>query len=959
MQSNPHRTGIFGKVRNSMSKHGRDSRSESSGDLHTNRDGRLSTKAILPNLQVSYIDSLNKAPAKRRSSLWRKTQTNFKAAPSSVLPPALTLRFDEDKHDEMVGKHKLQMAPLVTEDSLARTTSKRESQMRSSSLTLTTSPAAAVAVAAASLVTPATASMQVKYHRNARLKVRQATELIQLCSQEIKMRGLATIGIFRPFRLSESLEQQERLIELFLLYSDPKQYENVFFISDSSSSAMLRDTMGKVNAESEFKAKLSYAKISDVVALLKWGLRRLQLQRVDVGSVDQLSWYDDFVQREKAANYPLRAYTELFLPAIPEQTRPLFTTVLELMSTISAHHIANAMSASRICKSLGYWFIGRIGLETYPHNLNSVVQSWERCNKVMEHLLMAYVRDESSRNHLMPSRLMEIVLDYPCIQSGDASPSLKPSFSSKPIKAMLVDVKSDNIAVPSKKARSPSETLRAALKAQGSLLESSEEVDDWSAILGVASTLHKPDRAVLDAYSGGLDDDDDLEPEVKESEEETDARKESALFEEDDARILRIISEEFEHRKFKSDGARRENLPSSNEHDVGGGEESGMRRFHSKGSEGQDWSFLRISSSVSRSQLHYSNSSSSHLTILQKDSPDQAKSTDPKEWKAFSSGGFAADGVSPAFDLKLNEAYKPKSALERAFEEGDEAARGLSMKRKGSLRTLRRKRPYRNQLGSISSSRLHDPESVRDGMVDLRPVPSSTLNGVSTLMFDEAFVQFWQDQVLDDCPAVRLPCFFIAQFNQSTSSQLLSSEMGKYADSNSWLIISECINPSRPSVPVCDASSNGKGLGMLRRMNNSIVGGFDAKVESDKRSLFAPSVRSTFSSRVEKTKTGLRRMSSIFSIGSVTGADRLKRQEEIDQEVQELREAVQTKRLQASSATLSKVEVISSSSATGRKKRLSLLAEDCDGPGTMLGDRRSYFTDQSSVMSKYQDAEEM
>jgi hypothetical protein len=51
------------------------------------------------------------------------------------------------------------------------------------------SPAVAIALEAASKATPVTAEERHKYHQNARLTVKQATQLFQLCSQEIKMRG--------------------------------------------------------------------------------------------------------------------------------------------------------------------------------------------------------------------------------------------------------------------------------------------------------------------------------------------------------------------------------------------------------------------------------------------------------------------------------------------------------------------------------------------------------------------------------------------------------------------------------------------------------------------------------------------------------------------------------------------------------------------------------------------------
>ena len=951
-QADPHRISLFGKVRNSMSSHSQESKANSV----LPPDG-----TPLHDVKVGAGGWVSNAPGRKRRSLWRKTPTIGKAALPD-LPPALSLNFDSEKPSEPATDQSTLVDELQSHESLpkaapAKGTIKRRNGRQSSAAAPT--PAAAVALAAASKATPASPEAQVKYHCNARLKVKHATELVQLCSQEIKMRGLATVGIFRPFRMAESIEQQERLVELFLLYVEPKTYEGVFALSEAPSSALFQDTLGRPNAEAEFRKKLSYANIYDVVAFLKWGLRRLTLQPDDLGSVDQYTWYDMFVEKEKAAGYPAQAYSELLLPTMQQDTRSLFDAILELMSTVAAHNVANAMSASRICRALGFWLVGRLGNDHPPHDLSSVIKAWERSNQVMEHLLMAYVRDQATRIHLMPSRLMEIVAEYPHLHLHYKAPCLKPHFGSKPIKALVVDIRSENVVVSTKRPRGPSETLRAALKAQGADLESSEELDDWSAILGVACNgLNGPGATrenLLEDERGAADEARPTAADTRETQDEVDSRKELTLFEEEDARILRIVSAHFERRKVKSEGGQFEDGNGVGQStflaDLGDSDAGKMRRSHSEGTDGAPsaWGSLPASASYGSSSFRAGSmrGTPSNLGTLLEDKPNV-------DWSAFSSDGFAADKEAEEVDLRLNEAFKPKSALERAFEEEDRVAMASAMKRQASTGTLRRKKPYRNQFGSVSSSRLHDRPLARPGP---QQPPSYTLNKVSSMAFDECFVHFWQDQLLDDCVAARLPYLVIAQLNRATASRMLGSGMG-HPVSTGWLLVTEAAIPPRPPLPSSESSNSRRGLGMQRRRNASLSGDYYDDVVSERKSIFAPSIRSTFSISLARTRSGLKRMSSLVSVRNASQrAERSRKQAEIDEEVRELQEAVQSRRSQASSSAM---EVLQSSTEDDRPKTANLMAEEGAAARTLgiasrAGTTR---TERSSITSRYQDAKE-
>lgn len=798
---------LFGKVRRTFS--GQQSQQSLNSTIPNSPNHTAVSESIYTKGKSDRNNSL--ARPKGRKSFFRKDSANVKSFISEVAP-ALSLSFDEKG------------APPSENDVAPYSPSKRKP--------VQPSPAAAIALAAASKPFYASPEAQVKYHQFVRLNVNQANELLQLCSQEIKMRGLATMGIFRPFRAAESVQQQEQLIELFLLYIDPKQFDGVFPISQISNSTLMIDTLGKLDAGGELKKKLSYANIYDIVAVFKWTLRRIKLTTDDLDS----SWYETFAKEERLADYPIKAYTEIFKPSLSEDTRAFFDVILDLMSTVSAHHVANAMSASKLCKILGFWVIGRLGVDHPPHDLQGVIQSWEESAKIMEHLLLVYIRDQSSKNHLMPSRLMEIVKDYPYFGTSteEKTPCLKPGLASMPIKALVVEIRSDNVVVSSKRPRGPRETLRAALKAQGAEADWSEALDDWSAILGVAC-LAAPTASVRDSFPkkeqqhAGIK---VVSAEPKVEEEEIDARKESALFSEEHARIFSLVSAELERRKIKSESKMTNTLPDSTSQstflsDMSAIETDGEYRMSTYGSD--FWN--RDSARQKRSSTRPSN--------------DQKV-----DWNTFTSDGFdLTNDQDQMLNFKLNDAYKPSPAIE------DD--RKSQIKRQSSLANIRRKRHF----SSLNGSNVNEVPAMP--VLNLQS-PTSALQKATSMNLDECFVHFWQDQLLDDCVAARLPYLVFAQLNQVTASRLVDG--GSFGAR--WLLVTESVIPPRPLLPQSSSSrgGNGRTLSILRRRNFSTASdltvGDDAK--SERRSL-APSLRSNWSVGVAKTKNGLKRMGSMIS----------------------------------------------------------------------------------------------
>lgn len=745
--------------------------------------------------------------------------------------------------------------------------------------------------------TAASPRKQLEYHTRARLDVRRASSLLEQCAKEIKMRGLAMVGIFRPFRTSESLSEVERLIELFLLSSEPHVYQGIFALETSASSALFRETLGKPDPEVEFRRKLAYANVHDVVALFKWGVRRMTLRLSDLRSSDQYSWYENFVRKEKESKYPAKAFSTLLLPTMGNDTARLLQIVFDLMSTVAAHHISNAMPAWRLSRTLGFWLFGRVGVDHEPVNFTTMYHAWERAGKVTEHLLLTFIREQSSQFHLMPSRLTELVADYPHIAADESAPSLPPAFVPPTSAALFVELRTDNVVLtPKQPRRSPRDTLSAALRARNPDLEASEDLDDWMAII---ASVERSVKASLEPIEMMAEDDVEFkvngDPAHGNNSEVI--YQELALFNDEDARTLDITASELRKRKdIFEDRFNSRSLRASS--DVSGGITSydSVSSLFSRRTVDSSSTAPELSSSLSRSSS-LAKSGGSALAPLSENGDVNF------DWNAFSSSGFGSS--TPQVDqLELNKAFKPKTELEKVFEEQDRLE-AIALDKKGGRR--------RNGLPHVQEK---------------RGPPVYVLTGVSTVTFNDCFASVWQDQLLDDCPAVRMPHLICAQLNPITASSLLGNAASAGAKTTGhWLIVNETVVPPRPPMPPSPSStflgrraSTFRKGGSLRSQRQSVSDefgstGWDASTASqdddDRQSLF--SIRSGISAHFMRPANGLRRMrsmlsarkapqnglssrSEIWSENSGQPTSSTKKQADIDAEVRELQAAVHADR---------------------------------------------------------------
>lgn len=140
----------------------------------------------------------------------------------------------------------------------------------------------------------------------------------------------------------------------------------------------------------------------DVAAILRWGLRHLQLNSPSfslgpgtASTGDEWEWYKTFLTSERSQQYPPSAFTTVLTPLLPKPHLALLLSILELSGSLAAHAEGNGTSWSRLCMMWGVWLLcakrdavlggGETGWEEF-------YGVWEKSGRVLEHLFLARIR---------------------------------------------------------------------------------------------------------------------------------------------------------------------------------------------------------------------------------------------------------------------------------------------------------------------------------------------------------------------------------------------------------------------------------------------------------------------------------------------------------------------------------------------------------------------------------------
>lgn len=127
----------------------------------------------------------------------------------------------------------------------------------------------------------------------------------------------------------------------------------------------------------------------DIAAVLRWGLRHLQLQGNTFGLRED--WYQTFFDAERKAEYTPKAFSDKLAPLIPSEHMALLNEVLEVFSALAAHAEGNSTSGSKLSKIFGLWLLNSHRVET-KDDWKSFYDRWEIAGRQLEHIFFARIR---------------------------------------------------------------------------------------------------------------------------------------------------------------------------------------------------------------------------------------------------------------------------------------------------------------------------------------------------------------------------------------------------------------------------------------------------------------------------------------------------------------------------------------------------------------------------------------
>ncbi|KAF8331994.1 uncharacterized protein EI90DRAFT_3123081 [Cantharellus anzutake] len=240
-----------------------------------------------------------------------------------------------------------------------------------------------------------------------------ANRLTVASSAVIRAQGLETLGLFHPHWLSASPGNQRKLISRFILAL-------------------------KANNFTKFEADLRDASPQDVAPVLKWGLRHLVIEKGSFGrgnAEDQWAWYRSFSEKERAASFPTNSFSSILLPLLPNSHGVLLKNLMELFASVAAHADGNGMFNTKLSKVLAWWIISN---RTSPGmSFDNFYREWDRTARILEHVFLAYIRDQSHSQQRVPLRLKPLYQPYPPATVSDGDTSNKEADSRLPPKPRL------------------------------------------------------------------------------------------------------------------------------------------------------------------------------------------------------------------------------------------------------------------------------------------------------------------------------------------------------------------------------------------------------------------------------------------------------------------------------------------------------------------------------------------
>ncbi|CAG8587509.1 1430_t:CDS:2 [Paraglomus brasilianum] len=218
-----------------------------------------------------------------------------------------------------------------------------------------------------------------------KLSIEMTHLIVKRCSDEIRLRGLHEVDIFKPQNIGDSTEEATYLIN-FLLRDNRIDYET----------------------------ELASADIHNVVSTLKWALRHCE------EIIVPYQYYEEFVKFDQEYDFdPNKGSFTQFLQYIPLPNRNVLVEVFQLCADVTANSDINKMSAQKIVKCLALCII-RDDKQAFA-SFDDAYKEYTSSANACLHLFLAYLR-ESSLEKELPPRLTMLLDNYDDIRKVSTAP---------------------------------------------------------------------------------------------------------------------------------------------------------------------------------------------------------------------------------------------------------------------------------------------------------------------------------------------------------------------------------------------------------------------------------------------------------------------------------------------------------------------------------------------------------
>ncbi|KAF9007188.1 hypothetical protein BDQ17DRAFT_262797 [Cyathus striatus] len=539
-----------------------------------------------------------------------------------------------------------------------------------------------------------------------RLSPEEVTQLVKACKEAIFARGLETLGVMHPHWHSASTELQQRLISLFLRS----------LASTSTSPAATRFTNELQEARDPH----------DVAAVLRWALRHLQLPSSSSSTSNTkleskfgmaTDWYPTFSAAEVSQNYPAKAYTSILAPLLPEANVRLLGEVLEIVSALAPLAEKNSTSTARLSMIFGLWLLAEDPRVRKGESWKEFYERWEVMGRILEHLFLVRVREEAASNRL-PTRLLELVKSYPFGTSPSPEGLLpRTRFSTRRHHTLFVrietEVSSRYKEIHGKKRLGPRVLVSRALAAQ--VIPGEGEGDDSErALWSVLKDCKKTEEGEEDLGS---------------------------VFADETLRLFELV-EQPRGRK----GREGQVSPTFSVFPPPSSTRSPAVRSHSE----RD-TIISSASPSSNGHSKYATDSALQTPTI---SPTTAASSIIVDWAQFSTAGFGDVSTQNRLAETLWDEEIEKT-VPKVGEPGSVVSR---------IRNRSRSRSRPRTKGSIEV-----PREERVEKEDEEEKFKSRVVQVSSVLLDEAFVDFWSDTLTDSVVTREWPEFIVCKLKSTVS----------------------------------------------------------------------------------------------------------------------------------------------------------------------------------------------